>query len=209
MSATLILTLITVGLSIWAWQDSSKMARWIFNPYAVDGKNEYHRFLTSGFIHRDYLHLIFNMFVFYMFGTIVEQIFKRQFGAGTGTFLFITMYILGIIIADIPTYFKYRKSPYYNALGASGGVSSILFSFIIFLPLEKLCLYGISFLCFPGIVWGVLYLIYTVMMGRKKVDNINHDAHLYGALFGIIFTIIFIPGSLTSFFAQLADFQLF
>jgi len=114
---------------------------------------------------------------------------------------------MGIVISDIPSFLKYKDSPYYNALGASGGVSSILFSFIIFYPTQDICLYGL--LCFPGFLWGALYIIYTVYMGKRQGDNINHDAHLYGGLFGIVFTIITVPGVVPAFFEQLKNLSIF
>lgn len=117
------------------------------------------------------------------------------------------MYLLGIIVSDIPSFIKHKDAPYYNALGASGGVSSLLFSFIIFDPTQDLCLYGL--LCFPGFIWGALYIVYSFYMGKKGQDNINHDAHLYGGLFGIVFTIIAVPGVIPNFIDQLSNFSLF
>lgn len=185
------------------------MRKWIFNPYLTYHHKQYYRFLTSGFIHKDYLHLIFNMFVFWMFGKYVEYTFMGEYGVITGGILFVTLYIAGIVIADIPTLIKHRDHEYYNALGASGGVSAVLFSFVIFYPLEELCLYGLDLLCFPGILWALLYSIYSFYMGRKGADHINHDAHLAGGIFGIIFTLVAVPGTLSNFFRQMADFSLF
>lgn len=209
MSVTLIIVIVTVGISIWAWNDSSVMKRWIFNPFSIAKYHQYYRFITSGFLHKDYIHLLFNMFVLYMFGTYVEQTLEMAFNPTTGKILFLSLYILGIIVSDLPTYFKHREHAYYNALGASGGVSSILFSFVVLYPLEELCLYGIDLLCFPGILWAGLYVIYSIYMGRKGEDSINHDAHLYGGLFGILFTIAIVPGALGGFFDQLSNFSLF
>lgn len=141
-----------------------------------------------------------------MFGSYVEDIFNTIYGT-TGTVLYVLMYLLGIIVSDIPSFIKHKDAPYYNALGASGGVSSLLFSFIIFDPTQDLCLYGL--LCFPGFIWGALYIVYSFYMGKKGHGNINHDAHLYGGLFGILFTIIAVPDVIPNFIEQLSNFSLF
>lgn len=206
MSITLIIIIITSLISINAFKNASLRGKLIFNPYVIKRNNEYHRFITSGFIHGDYIHLLFNMFVLYMFGTYVEQVYSAVYGV-IGQVLFVAMYLLGIIVSDIPSFFKNQNSPYYNALGASGGVSSILFSFIIFDPTRDLCLYGL--VCFPGFIWGALYIIYSIYMGKRGQDNINHDAHLYGGLFGIVFTVITVPGIVSNFIEQLKTFSLF
>ncbi len=206
---TTILTILTAGISIWAWNNNDIMRRWIFNPYIVYHQRQYYRFITSGFLHKDYIHLIFNMFVFWMFGRMVEYTLMGEYGIVTGRILFAGLYLLGIIISDLPTFFKHKDHQYYNALGASGGVSAVLFSYVIFYPLEKLCLYGIDLLCFPGILWAVFYIIYSFYMGKKGADHINHDAHLAGGVFGIVFTLIVVPEALPNFLSQLTNFSLF
>ncbi|UII22610.1 rhomboid family intramembrane serine protease [Fulvivirga ligni] len=208
MSATIILVIITAILSYYAWNNSNIMNKWIFNPYSVNKYKQYYRFITSGFIHNDLMHLIFNMIVLWMFGEQVEREFVDIFGSA-GIIVFVAMYILGIIMSDMPTYFKHKEHAYYNALGASGGVSSILFSFILFDPNMPLAPYGISFLALPAIVWAALYIIYSIYMGKRGGDNINHDAHLWGGLFGIAFTIAVYPGVVMIFLNQLKYFSLF
>ncbi len=203
---TIILVIITSGISIYAWSRQELLHNWMFNPYTIQRKQEYQRFILSGFIHKDWIHLLFNMFVLYIFGTQVEYIFSYLFN-DFGPYIFLLLYLISIIVSDIPTYLKHRNNPGYNALGASGGVSAVLFAFILFAPLESLCLYGI--LCLPGIVWGLVYIIYSVYMGKRGADNINHDAHLWGALSGIVFCIIVYPGVVMVFLEQLKDFKLF
>lgn len=207
MSATLVFVIITVLITINAWNNPGLTNRWIFNPYSVNQNKQYYRFITSGFLHGGFIHLLFNMFVLYMFGEQVEVIFKSVYGSTIGTILFASLYLLGIIVSDIPTFLKYKNVPHYNALGASGGVSSILFSYVLFDPSSKLYLYGIIGL--PGVVWAALYIIYSYYMGKKQIDNVNHDAHLYGGIFGILFTIITIPEVVPHFFEQLIHLQLF
>ena len=206
MSLTLIFIAVTVVISIKAWNDPALTNRWIFNPNAVKHNKQYYRFLSSGFLHGGFIHLLFNMLVLYMFGEQVEAVFTSAYGV-VGKVLFAGLYILGIIISDIPTFLKYKDLPHYNALGASGGVSSILFSYILFDPSSKLYLYGLIGL--PGVVWAALYIIYSYYMSKKQIDNINHDAHLYGGIFGIVFTIITIPQVVPHFFEQLTQLRLF
>lgn len=207
MSLTTILVIITSAISIYAWQNQALTSKWIFNPYSVNKYKQYHRFITSGFLHGSWIHLIFNMLVLWMFGTQVEGIFSAIYGPTIGKVIFGALYLLGIVVSDIPTFFKHKHAAYYNALGASGGVSSVLFSSILFNPNQELCLYGL--LCLPGIVWGIAYIVYSFYMGKQQSDNINHDAHLFGGLFGIVFTIIVFPDVIPFFIEQLADFKLF
>ncbi len=205
ISITLIIVLITVAASFYAWNNPSIQARWMMNPYGIDKRNQYYRFLTSGFIHADMMHLGFNMFTFFFFGGLIEKIFTIYFGATLGGIYFVMLYVLGIIISDIPSFLKNRNNYQYNALGASGGVSSVIFACILFNPLSPICLYGIF--CLPGFVIGVLYLVYSATMSRGQGDNINHDAHLYGALFGILFSIAIMPQVVPSFFRQLGEWK--
>lgn len=207
MSLTLIIVIATSLISYYAWQNQSLTQKWIFNPYSVQKYNQYYRFITSGLLHSGWIHLLFNMLVLYMFGKQVEDIFGMIYGPVVGKIIFGGLYFFGIIVSDIPTYFKHRNAAYYNALGASGGVSSVLFSFILFDPNQQLCLYGL--VCFPGIVWAVLYIVYSYYMGKKGSDNINHDAHLYGGLFGVAYTILVYPSVIPHFIEQLKNFQLF
>lgn len=204
MSVTIILVIITILTSLYAWSNQHILNKWIFNPYSVNEYKQYYRFITSGFIHNDFIHLLFNMLVLWMFGEQVEYIFTTIYGIA-GKVLFVALYILGIVISDIPTFLKHKNHAYYNALGASGGVASVLFSYILFDPVSKLYLYGLIGL--PGIVWAALYIIYSIYMGKKQGDNINHDAHLYGGLFGIVFTILIYPKIIPHFINQLGNFS--
>lgn len=161
------------------------MNRLILTPYWVERKNEYYRFITSGFIHKDYQHLIFNMISLYFFGYIVE--------AWLGTGLYIALYILAIIVSDIPTYLKQKNNSGYASLGASGGVSAVIFASILLHPINLILIY---FIPMPAIVFGVLYLAYSYYMDKQSRDNVNHSAHLYGALFGLAFIGILYPSTI-------------
>jgi len=171
----------------------------MMNPYLVKTKGQYYRFISSGFIHKDHTHLLWNMFSFYFFGTAVEHDFRSLFGE-MGMYYFIVLYLSAIIVSDIPTYLKEKNNINYNALGASGGVGSVIFVFIILEPLQSICLY--IALCMPGFVFGAGYMAYTYYQGRKSKDNVNHDAHLYGALYGLLFCIAVYPASLVLFYEQ-------
>jgi len=206
ISVTLILIAINVAASLYAWKRPDIFQRWLFNPYLVSHRKQYYRFITSGFIHNDYMHLLFNMFTFYFFGQVIEQIYG-YYAEGYGIVLFLALYFVGMIIADIPTFIKHRNNPNYNSVGASGAVSAVVFSSIMFQPLNEICLFAL--LCLPGFILGGLYLLYSYYQGRKMSDNINHDAHLYGALFGIAFTIAIWPGVIPHFFEQLSNFKIF
>lgn len=199
LSVTIIIIAITIGTSLFAWNRPHILQKWLFNPYAVNTRNEYHRFITSGFIHQGYMHLFFNMFTLYFFGAIIEQVFGYVF--------FLVLYLVGIIISDIPTYFKHKNNPGYNALGASGGVSAVLFSSILINPTANLYLFAI--LPIPGFILGALFIIYSIQRGKHGNDNINHDAHLYGALFGIALTILLQPMVIPHFFEQLRNYKIF
>lgn len=207
LSVTLILIIITVGISWYAWQNYDVMNRWVFQPYAVQRDNSWYRFLTSGFLHADFTHLFFNMFTFFFFGQAVEQTFSYLFGSTTGILIYLLIYLGGIIVSDIPTYLKHRNDPGYRALGASGGVASVVFSSILFYPTQDICLYAI--LCIPGFILGVLYLMYSYFSRKRMGDNINHDAHFYGAVYGFVLSLILVPQALPNFFEQISTWRLF
>ena len=200
ISLTYVVIGVTVLASLYAWNNASVLQGWMMNPYSIDKRREYWRFITSGFIHNDYAHLFFNMFTLYFFGRIVE----RQLGG----VLFLVMYLVGIVASDVPTYLKHRNSPHYNSLGASGGVSAVVFSSILFDPLNPLYLMFIP-IGIPGFIFGGLYMFYSYYQANRSGDNINHDAHLYGALFGIVFSVIVVPGALVNFVQQVSTWRLF
>jgi membrane associated rhomboid family serine protease len=177
------------------------------NPYMITKRSQYYRLVTSGFLHKDHIHLLFNMFSFYFFGEAMEQIFQYIFGSVMGSIYFIALYVSAIIVSDLPTLFKHKDHYAYNSLGASGGVSAVVFAFIIFLPLEDICLYAV--LCFPGFILGIAYVAYSYYQGKRANDNINHDAHLYGALFGLIFCIVVYPEVIGNFIDQIVNWRIF
>jgi membrane associated rhomboid family serine protease len=205
MVITYTLIAITIVISLMAFNRPDMLMKYMMNPYRVQNQKQYYRFITSGFLHQDYGHLFFNMFSFYFFGGTMERTFQETFGP-LGNIYFIALYLLAIVVSDIPSYFKHKNNPGYNSLGASGGVAAVIFASVIFQPLDKICIY---FLCLPGFILGTLYLVYSYFQGRKANDNINHDAHLYGALFGLLFCIVMYPPSIGNFFEQITGWEMF
>ncbi len=206
LSTTTILIIVNVIVSIFALNNKQAYNKMMMNPYAVKNNNEYFRFITSGFIHADFRHLGFNMFTLFFFGDVVERQFNYS-SNGNGMLLFILFYVAAIVISEIPTFLKHQNNPRYNSLGASGGVSAVVFASIMYTPLKDLCLYGL--ICIPGFILAILYLVYSATMGKKGSGNINHDAHLYGAIFGVLFTIILDPDVFSRFIEQVSNYSLF
>ena len=165
ITITLIIIMVTTGTSLYTMQKPRVLNSLMMNPFLITSQGQYYRLISSGFIHRDHMHLIFNMFSFYFFGTQLEYIFQEIFGT-LGSVHFIALYVLGIVVSDIPTVFKNRNNKHYNSLGASGAVSAVVFACILFLPLRDICLYGV--LCFPRVVLGFLYLVYSFYSSKKS-----------------------------------------
>ena len=207
MSITLIIIIVTVVISVAAWNNYGLMERWIMNPYQVANRGQYYRLITSGFLHADWGHLFFNMLSLYFFGGFIEQVFNYLFNT-SGPFYLIGFYLVAILVSDIPTFLKHRNNPGYNSLGASGGVSAIIFASILFRPLTPIMLFFIP-IPIPGFIFGALYLAYSYYESRRGAGNINHDAHFYGAVFGVLFMIVVYPPVLSSFFEQIAGWRLF
>ncbi len=201
MSITVVLIVITVIASLAAWRDPSLQKKWIHNAYSANKYKEYYRLLTSGFIHADYLHLFFNMYAFYLFGGVVEAWFGYFFG-GKAILAFLGLYIVGIIVANIPDFIKQKDNISFNSLGASGGVSSVVFCAVILQPLMKLTIFPIP-IPMPGYIFALVYVAYSIYMEKRQMDNVNHLAHLWGAIWGIAFIFVAQPESLTNFVEQI------
>ena len=187
ISITIIIIAITSVISFIAFTNHNLLDQLIFYPPAV-GRGQIYRFFSCGLIHADWGHLIFNMIALYMFGEMVETKFVEVFGT-VGKLVYLGMYILALAASVIPTYINNRNNYHYRSLGASGAVSAVIFSGIMFSPLT-----GISFFFIPvfiaGFLFGILYLLVSGWLDKRGGGNINHSAHIFGALFGIGFTII-------------------
>ena len=172
---------------------------WIFNPSRIELHKEYYRFLTSGFIHANYLHLFVNLFTLFFFGRFIENYM--------GGWHLLGMLILGIIISDFPSFKKYRNDPTYRSLGASGGVSSVVFAYIILSPVSTIYLF---FLPVPAFIFGGLFLMYSYYQSQgESGDNVNHTAHFYGSVVGIVYTLLVYPEASITFFEQLINWRIF
>ncbi len=202
MSLTLLLLILTVAVSAWAFEDPMVFYKFQHHPFTEIRQKEYFRWLTSGFLHADYMHLGINMFVFYQFGGIVEQYYTTVFEGLTGRILYLVLYAGSIIAGALPSYFKHQNNESYVAVGASGGVAGIMFAFALFSPASKIMMWGIKALSLYTIIWAVLYLIYEQWAGRRGRDNIGHDAHFWGAIFGFVASAMIIPNALPHFVAQ-------
>lgn len=200
MSITLIIIAITAITSIAAFSNGQLLDKFILYPARMDNPGEYHRFITSGLIHADWMHLFFNMYVLYIFGEQIEYVYTSLLGK---PFLYPVMYVLALVASSLPYFAKHRHNYYYRALGASGAVAAVLFSYAYYAPWAILRLFGA--IPVPAIVFAVLYLVYSAYMARKGSDNIGHDAHFYGSVFGFLFTLIFDPSHGQAFLLQLLN----
>ncbi len=207
MSLTFILIAIVAVVSFYSWSNPQVQAKFMMNPYRVSQGKEYYRFITSGFIHSGYLHLFFNLFTLYFFGSQIEIIFN-MLSPEHGNIYYLLLFIIGIVVSDIPTFLKHRANPGYNSLGASGGVAALVFSFILFNPTDKLYILFIP-IGIPGFIMGTLFLVYSYYQSKNSGDNINHSAHLYGALFGLLFSIMVEPNVIFNFINALGNWRLF
>lgn len=204
LSSLTIIIAITVLVSLLSFNDKSIMYRLWFNAYQVNHRKQYYRFFTHGLVHADWMHLLVNMFVLWSFGTALQNDFAYHLGVN-GSFNFLMLYVTAIPLASVYSFYKHKNDPNYNALGASGAVSAVLFASVFFDPWNLLLLFGI--VPVPGILFAVGYLYYTIKMAQKGTDNIGHDAHLWGAVYGFIFPILIEPKAITIFFDKLLSFS--
>ncbi len=188
---TLIIIILTVLISVNAFYNPTVFDKLKFNPYRTAHQKEFWRLITYGFIHADWIHLGVNMFVLYSFGNVVFAYFNVVF-PGKALFYYLVLYVGGLMIAAAPAFGKHKNNIYYNSVGASGAVSAIVFSSIVFDPMNKIYLFFIP-IGIPAIIFGVLYLVYSAYMDKKGTDNIGHDAHFWGGIFGFGLTIALKP----------------
>lgn len=188
MSITLIIIAVTAIVSYLAFKDYNLQNKLLLWPARMKGNvQEYYRFITSGFVHADMPHLIFNMITLYFFGDILEQFIVALKGK---SIYMIIMYLSAIVVSSIPSYFKHTDHYGYRSLGASGGVSALVFGMVYVAPWENLYLFMI--LPVPAILFAVLYLAYCIYLDKKNSDNINHNAHLWGSIYGFIYMLLII-----------------
>lgn len=185
---TLVILLLTCVISFTAFSNEKITNELIFYPTAVTNHNQWYRFITCGFIHADIMHLAFNMYTFYLFGNMVERAFGEIFG-DAGKALYIIMYIASLVVCLLPTYLKHKDDYHYRSLGASGAVSAVIFAGIFLYPTMGLGIFPIP-VTVPAFIFGPVYLLISAYLAKKGHGNINHSAHIWGALFGIVFLLI-------------------
>lgn len=195
---TFVLIGITALVSWQAFNNPRLMERLILWPPAINRNKQYDRLVTHGFIHADMQHLLFNMITLFFFGRAIEPVFVERIGV-VG---FLAFYLSAIVMAIMPTYFRHRDDSHYRSLGASGAVSAVLFSYILFAPWSLIFVF---FLPVPAIVYAVAYVGYSIWMDRRGSDNVNHSAHLWGAAYGVMFTLLLEPQVLGHFLSRLSN----
>ena len=195
---TIAILILTVGFSVYAMSNPDIKYKYIFHPYSINHSNQHYRFLSHAFLHGDYLHLAFNMYALWLFGPIVEKevlpILLSHDGEPDkkmGMAFYILLYTGAIYASSVSEYFKNKENKYYTSLGASGAVNALIFSYITCLPMSQL---GFFFIPMPAWLFGVLYLGISYYLskrntGNESVDRIGHEAHFWGAIFGVLFTL--------------------
>jgi membrane associated rhomboid family serine protease len=191
----ILIILVTVLISIVAMGQDKWIDRFVFWPYVIKRKNEYWRFITAGFLHADWMHLLFNMLSLYFFAELVQLLL--------GDILFVALYISSIAAAHVVSYVRHQNDSSYRSLGASGAVSAIIFSAILFLPQMQILVF---FIQVPALLYGCLFVIYSLYMDQRD-GIVNHMAHLSGAVYGLLFTIIVRPDSLLMFWKGLFEMR--
>jgi membrane associated rhomboid family serine protease len=200
ISITLAIVIITSIVSLTALSNQKVISDLIFNPPAIKNRNQWYRFFSCALIHGDLFHLIFNMFTLYSLGSMVEQYFGFLFG-GMGRLLYVILYVVSQFLCLIPTYIKHQNDYSYLSLGASGAVSAVVFAGILLSPTTKLVVFVFPM---PAFVFGIIFLAGSFYLDRKgpsgnmpaynarrQSNSINHSAHLWGALAGIVLFLIF------------------
>ncbi|MDR2013663.1 MAG: rhomboid family intramembrane serine protease [Rhodanobacter sp.] len=197
---TLLIIVATCVVSFKAFSDARLIDRMILWPPAITNRGEYWRLFTCGLIHADGPHLFFNMFTLYFFGGYMEHFYDRDIGA-IGFLLF---YAGGLAVSCLPSYLRHKTDYHYRSLGASGAVSAVLFAYILLRPWSRILIFGA--IPMPAIVYAALYLAYTIYMDRQRTDHINHSAHLWGAIYGVVVTMLIDPRVLSNFLYQLTRY---
>jgi len=194
---------ITIIVSLIAFNRRDIFDKLRFNAYAIKHDKEGWRFFSYAVLHADWIHLFINMFVLYSFGEVVWAYFEFLF-EDKALLYFLLLYLGGVIFSVLVDFGVHKNNPYYTAVGASGAVSAVVFSSIILMPTAKLFLFFIP-IPIPAVIFGVLYLIYSAYQGKKGRDNVGHNAHFWGAVYGIIFTIALKPKLAILFLEQLKE----
>lgn len=190
---TLTLLFANIAISLWAlYMNTDYLDKFAEYPYLIVHEKKYYQMITSAFLHADIMHLAFNMFALYSFGSILERVFAANLGMTEGRVCYILVYFISLLSGSVLTVARNYKNPSYVAVGASGAVSGIVFSYILFFPMSTV---GFFFIPMPAFVFAFLYLGVSVWGMKNKTGNIGHEAHLGGVIGGIISTFILVEGS--------------
>lgn len=191
---TLTLLFANIAISLWAFYGNplymEKFSEW---PYQIVHDRKYYQVITSAFLHANFMHLFFNMFALYTFGSFLEGFFIGNFGSFEGSLYFFLIYFISLLFGSILTVIFHYNNPNYVAVGASGAVSGIVFSYIIFFPESMLYVF---FIPMPAYLFAFLWIGFSVYGMKSKLGNIGHEAHLGGAVGGVVSTLILIEGSM-------------
>ncbi len=201
MIITILIIAITAIVSIIAFGNHQLFRRMAFNAYDIKHFKNSYRFLSYALVHADWIHLLVNMMVLFSFGRVVETYYAFYFGT-KGYLYFILLYVGAAALSTLPSYGKHKDDYSYTAVGASGAVSAVLFASIVFFPLGKITIFPIP-IGIPAILFGPLFLAYSAYMSKKNIDNVGHDVHFWGAVFGFVFTIVLKPALLTNLYLTL------
>lgn len=200
MYITYLLLAVTILVSVKAFSDEGFKQKLMLNPYDVVHNKNWYRCFTHAFIHADFMHLGFNMFALYIFGENIELSLIAKFG-NKGYLYYGLLYLGGILFSTLWSIAKNKNNPYYNSLGASGAVSAVIFSYILFFPMQKMGIFPFPPII-PAFIFGPLLLVLEYIMAKRGGTGIAHDAHISGALFGIVFMGILDYHILLDFFKQ-------
>ncbi len=177
---------ITCLVSFALMQNQPGKSLLVFHPATIREHHQWYRFLTYGFVHADVMHLAINMLVLWSFGNAIEKFYFPAFLGDFTAQKYMLLYFGGIVVSSIPSYVRHNRNPNYAAVGASGGVSAVVFAAILFEPWQNLYLYGV--IAIPQILAGAAYLFYSWYQDKRAADNIGHMAHFAGALWGFLVT---------------------
>jgi membrane associated rhomboid family serine protease len=207
ISITLLIIIFTALVSYQGFSKYTFIDRLKHSPAREAGAGEYYRLLTSGFVHADWTHLLVNMFVLYSFGMVIENYIIHEFGEVNGRVIYLVLYLLNIILANVPTAIRFKNNPGFSSIGASGAVSGIIFIFILMQPWALLYLFFI--IPVPAIIAGVGYLFYSSWAANQGHGRLDHSAHFAGAIAGMLMIILLRKEILSDFFYRLVhDFPL-
>lgn len=189
---------ITTIVSLLAFNDGRMLERLVLWPPAVQRQKQWWRLVSYGLVHADGTHLLFNMLTLFFFGSLIAQLFTLRFGVAG----FPLFYASALVVSILPSYLNNRGNPRYRSLGASGAVSAVMFAYILLQPWSLIFVW---FIPVPAILYAIAYTVYAVMAQRQGLTNVNHNAHLTGAAYGVLVTMVAFPTAFPLFLRQLLN----